>query len=115
MSNAEGIDVRVEEHEGATVVTPTGDVDLHSSPAMREKLKKAAMTKPARLVVDLSAVPYMDSSGVATLIEAMQIARRQSTALVLCGLQDRVRSMFQIAKLEQVFRIAPNAAEAMKL
>ena len=114
MSNADAMDIRTEERDGAVVLTPTGDVDLHSSPAMRERLKKAAAGKPQRLVVDLSAVPYMDSSGVATLIEAMQITRRQQTTLVLCGLQDRVRSMFQIAKLETVFRIVANADDALK-
>lgn len=114
MSNTEAMDVRVEERDGAVLVIPTGDVDLHSSPTMRERLRKAAAGKPQRLIVDLTSVPYMDSSGVATLIEAMQISRRQQTLLVLCGLQDRVRSMFQIAKLEQVFRITPTADEAMK-
>jgi len=63
-------------------------------------------------VVDLSGVNYMDSSGVATLVEAMQISRRQSTKLVLCSLQDKVRSVFEIARLDRVFEIAPNVEVA---
>jgi anti-sigma B factor antagonist len=56
--------------------------------------------KPAQLVVDLAQVPYMDSSGVATFVEAMQIARRVGSKLVLCALQERVRSIFEIARLD---------------
>ncbi len=104
--------VRVEDRDGTLFLFPEGDVDLHRSPALRDQLRKAAQKKPKRLVVDLSGVPYMDSSGVATLVEAMQITRKQSTALVLCGLQDRVRSIFEIARLDMVFKIVPDAAAA---
>ncbi len=68
-----------------------------------------------RVVVDLSGVPYMDSSGVATLVEAMQVARKTRTVLILCNLTDRVRSIFEIAKLEMVFRIVATREDAMKL
>ena len=54
----------------------------------------------------------MDSSGVATLVEAMQTARRAKQKMVLCSLQERVRSVFEIAKLEMVFTIAENADKA---
>lgn len=106
--------VRIEERDGSVLVSPEGDVDLHRSPSLRDQLRKAAAKRPKRLVVDLSAVPYMDSSGVATLVEAMQITRKQSTALALCGLQDRVRSIFEIARLDMVFRIYPDAAAALQ-
>ena len=55
----------------------------------------------------------MDSSGVATFIEAMQVARKHQTSLVLCNLQDRVRSIFEIARLEMVFTIASDTEAAM--
>lgn len=106
--------VRVEDRDGSVILSPEGDVDLHRSPALRERLRRAAQSKPKRLIVDLSSVPYMDSSGVATLVEAMQITRKQSTVLVLCGMQDKVRSIFAIARLEQVFKIAPDCAAAMQ-
>ena len=65
-----------------------------------------------RLVIDLSAVPFMDSSGVATLVEALQVQRRGSNKLVLCGLQPKVRSIFEIARLDMVFAIADDASAA---
>lgn len=96
------------------VVVPAGDIDLTGSPTLREELKRVSNTRPARVVVDLAAVPYMDSSGVATLVEALQIAKKNKGKLVLCNLQDRVRSIFEIARLETVFTIAPTLDAAMK-
>ena len=65
------------------------------------------------VVINLSEVPYMDSSGVATFVEAMQIARRRSRPLVLCAMQERVKSIFEIARLDTVFRITDTLEEAM--
>lgn len=99
------IKVRTEQEAGATVVSPEGDIDLSRSPALRATLRQAQSAKPGRLVVDLSGVDYMDSSGVATLVEALQMARRNNTKMVLCGMKDRVRSIFEIARLDTVFTI----------
>jgi anti-sigma B factor antagonist len=97
----------------AVILSPDGDVDLTASSYFRGEIKKALDSKPKRLVVDLSGVPYMDSSGVATLVEAMQLSRRSGVKLVLCGLQDRVRSIFEIAKLELVFTIVDGQDQAL--
>jgi anti-sigma B factor antagonist len=92
------------------VITPSGDIDLSGSPLLRQELKKGQGKK---IVVDLTGVPYMDSSGLATLVEAMQASRRGSGQLVLCNLSDRVRSIFAIAKLETVFKLAATLDDAM--
>lgn len=108
------LEVRVSKAGEAVVVTPVGDVDLTASPTLRAELKKVHEGRPVRVVVDLSGVPYMDSSGVATLVEAMQVARKNRTTLILCGLTDRVRSIFEIAKLEMVFKIVATLDDATK-
>jgi len=59
-------------------------------------------------------VPYMDSSGVATLVEAMQTARRTGGRLILCSMQAKVRSIFEIARLDTVFTIVASADEGLK-
>jgi anti-sigma B factor antagonist len=100
--------------DGATVVAPEGDIDLSRSPSLRTSLRQAQNGKPPRLIVDLGMVDYMDSSGVATLVEALQIARRNNTRMVLCGLKDRVRSIFEIARLDTVFTIAASRDAALK-
>jgi len=111
--NPDGMTIKTEVQGQATVVTPVGDVDLTASPVLRQELKRIQGGKPPKLVVDLSQVPYMDSSGVATLVEAMQISRKNSTKLVLCGMQAKVRSIFEIARLDTVFTIVPDAAAAL--
>ncbi|MCE2968132.1 MAG: STAS domain-containing protein [Phycisphaerales bacterium] len=102
----------VQTEKGAIVITPSGDIDLNGSPALRAELKKHNV-KGSRLVVDLTGVPYMDSSGLATLVEAMQASRKNGWTLVLCALTDRVRSIFAIAKLDSVFTIVPTKADAL--
>jgi anti-sigma B factor antagonist len=99
------LEVNVQIEAAATVVTPSGDVDLSCSRELQGTLRKSMEARPKLLVVNLAKVPYMDSSGVATLVEAMQIARKQSTKLVLCALQDKVKSIFEIARLDRVFTI----------
>lgn len=105
--------VKSERIGDAMVVSPIGDVDLSRSPVLRESLRSAQRHRPPRLVVDLSQVDYMDSSGVATLVEALQQARKGSTTMVLCNMKDRVRSIFEIARLDTVFTIRSSLDEAL--
>ena len=51
--------------------------------------------------------------GVATLVEAMQVARRQGGKIILCAMQERVQSIFEIARLDMVFTIVGDTEEAM--
>ena len=107
------IEVRMETVSGATIVQPLGEIDLGNATALGTHIKQAQRDRPPRLVIDLQQVPYMDSSGVATLVEAMQVARRQGGRLVLCGMQEKVRSIFEIARLDMVFTIVSNRDEAL--
>ncbi len=113
MIDDSGLRVGVERQGNAVVIAPQGDVDLSRSPALRSAIREAQASKPARLVIDLAGVDYMDSSGVATLVEALQIARRGGTRLALCGLKDRVRSIFEIARLDSVFAIRATREAAL--
>ncbi len=112
-SDAPHLQITAARQGDAVVLSPVGDVDLTASSSFRAELKKTLEQRPARVVVDLTGVPYMDSSGVATLVEAMQVARRSKIKLVLCCLQDRVRSIFEIAKLDMVFTIVGDVGDAM--
>ncbi|CAN5596967.1 STAS domain-containing protein [soil metagenome] len=90
-----------------------GEIDLHVSPQIGTSLANLIAAKPPLLVVDLSKVSYIDSSGLAVLIEAMQNVGSYGGKFALCGLQDGVRPIFEIARLDQVFRIFPDAASAL--
>ena len=113
MDEPTDIQISTETKGSAAVVRPVGDIDLSRSPVLREAIKRVLAKKPARLIVDLAGVEYMDSSGVATLVEAMQLTKRGGNDLVICSLTDRVRSIFEIARLEQVFAIENDVESAL--
>ena len=69
--------------------------------------------KPARLIVDLSDVTYIDSSGLAVLIEGMQNVEAYGGKFCLTGLQENVLPIFEIARLDQVFLIFPDVDAAL--
>ncbi len=95
------------------VVPLEGEIDLHVSPQIGARLAAMIKEKPKKLVVDLSQVTYIDSSGLAVLIEAMQNVGSYGGKFALAGLQDGVRPIFEIARLDQVFRIFPDTASAL--
>ncbi|MBL9120618.1 MAG: STAS domain-containing protein [Phycisphaerae bacterium] len=97
--------------EGVTLAL-AGEIDLARSPDLRVRLREEVDLRPKRLVIDLSRVTYMDSSGVATLVEALQRSKAGGTKLLLCGLQPKVRSIFTISRLDTVFEITQGPDEA---
>lgn len=90
-----------------------GEIDLHVSPEIGAALSRLIAKKPPKLVVDLSEVSYIDSSGLAVLIEAMQNVASYGGKFALAGLQETVRPIFEIARLDQVFQIFPTPEAAL--
>lgn len=98
--------------EAGTVVVLTGDVDLHHSPALHATLVEVAGGRPKRLMLDLSDVPYMDSSGVGTLVEVFRRVSAYKGKMILFGMTSRVRSVFEITKLDRFFTICDSEEQA---
>ena len=100
----------------ANVLPLEGEIDLHVSPNLSASLQVMIEKKPKQLIVDLARVSYIDSSGLAALIEGMQNVQQYGGTFALASLQEPVRTIFEIARLDQVFRIYPdvNAALANK-
>ena len=111
---AEHFQVNTEKRQEATILTPHGDIDMGVSPQFREALRTAQESHPRRLVVNMGGVGYMDSSGLATLVEAMKLTRGDGTRLVLCALSDRVKAIFEIARLEKYFTITGDLDSAVQ-
>lgn len=97
----------------SNVLPLKGEVDLHVSPTVTAALNEMIDKKPKRLVVDLTEVSYIDSAGLAALIQAMQRVEGYGGKFMLAGLQETVRSIFEISRLDQVFQIFPNADTAL--
>ena len=97
----------------ATVVVADGEIDLRHSPEFHKALVELCAEQPKTLVIDLSRVSYMDSSGVGTLVEIYRRTKGYGGELVLVAPSARVRSVFEITKLDQFFKIKPTEAEAL--
>ena len=90
-----------------------GEIDLHVSPRIAVTLAQMIEKRPKQLVIDLTRVTYVDSSGLAVLIEAMQNVEKYGGKFAIVGVQKMVRSIFEIARLDQVFRIYPDVDAAL--
>jgi len=87
-----------------TLVLLAGRIDIDSSPVLRDSLRALLLVPNSRRVtVDLSAVNHIDSSGIATLIEALKIARGNKTELSLQGLRPGLLHLLQTAKILALF------------
>jgi len=104
---------RTPRKDGAYVLPLKGEIDLHVSPSVTASLNSMIEKKPPRMVVDLSGVTYIDSAGLAALIEAMQKVEGYGGKFLLAGLQETVRSIFEISRLDQVFHIFPDVDAAL--
>ena len=90
-----------------------GEIDLHVSPEIAESLRTMVAKKPKVLVVDLAKVTYFDSSGLAVLIEGMQNVQEYGGKFALVGVQESVKHILEIARLDQVFQIYPDSDSAL--
>lgn len=95
---------RISEDGGAATVFLTGDIDLETSPLARQTLL-AAVDKGMPVVVDMGGVGYMDSSGIASLVEAFQKAKSAGHELSLARVGGTVQKVLALARLDKVFRI----------
>jgi anti-sigma B factor antagonist len=92
------------EHGRFAVIALNGEVDLNESPRAREQiLSELRSGRP--LLIDLSAVDYIDSSGVASLVEGFQLARSQQQEFGLVGVSKAAMQVLQLARLDKVFPI----------
>ncbi|MCX5691244.1 MAG: STAS domain-containing protein [Planctomycetota bacterium] len=112
MAEKGALQISTEMRGTSVVVSPVGEVGYHEAPTLRASLREAMDKKPARLVANLVGVHYMATPGLATLIEALQISKKTQVPLVLCGLTDRVRAVFEIARLQTVFKIVADVDAA---
>jgi len=99
------VQISTTETEGGLVIKVTGEVDLYSSPELRGAISKATSAAQSTVAVDLSEVPYMDSSGVATLVEGLRATSQKDGAFVLLTPSTSVMKVLQLARLNTVFDI----------
>ena len=98
--------------DGFEIVALRGDVDFNSAEDLRALLLDL-IARRNDVLVELSAVPYIDSSGVACLIECFQAAKGNGTHFGLLGVDGTVERVLRVAHLDKVFPIHATAADAI--
>jgi len=105
--------LEIEEHELDTAkaaLTLSGVVNIHTAIQLRQRLKLFLDDKHKEVRVNLSNVSFIDSAGIATLVEGLQWSRGDGRRFVLSGLSENVRDIFELAKLDTVFEIEDGKA-----
>jgi len=101
------------EQTGSTIIDVTGDIDMRTSPGLRKTLLES-LKKTPRLVVNMREVRYVDSSGIASLVEVFKEARNRNKRLVLFGLNATVHDVLQLTRLAKIFEIRETEEEALQ-
>jgi len=91
-----------------------GEVNLSTSPELRRVFNDFVRDNVKKVVIDFSGVPYIDSSGLATLIELLQRLKKINGSLRICCVPERVKNVFEITKLHKLFEIFDDQASALE-
>ena len=95
-----------------TIVDVAGDVDLGTSPDLRRTLFDA-LTRAHKLALNLAAIRYIDSSGIATLIEVLKDSQQRHKQFVLFGLSPAVQQVFRLTHVARIFPVFQTEEEAL--
>lgn len=107
------LQVSVEQVAETTVVHVSGDITAADVDRFRQAVAGAIAKRPARIVIDLTGTSFLSSPGLAVLVQALQLSQRGGSALVLAGANERVRGIFEIARLTEVFKLVPTLDAAL--
>jgi len=113
MAKDTAMNITTEEIKGVTVVRLAGRFDAYTAPTIKEKFLELQAAGRAKLVVDLSAVDFVDSTGLATLVAGLKQCRQAGGDLKLAGLRSRVRVIFELTRLDWAFQIHENEMAAL--
>lgn len=105
--------VRIEAKNNLTVCHVDGEININSSPEIKKTFDKLISKKTPKIVINLSQVTYVDSSGLATLVEILKNMRAYGGRLRLTNLSSKIKNLFEITKLEKLFEIIAEEADAI--
>lgn len=109
------MNIMTREAGNATIVDVAGDITLYHSPDLRKVLLDLIKVKKTpRVIVNLTQVKYIDSAGVASLIEGLKASREVKTAFGLFGLSRVAREVLELTRLIKVFEVYDDEAQALE-
>ena len=106
--------ISVRQLDKITILDISGDIDLSSSPEVRKTLlRELQMNRVPRVVVNLMQVRYIDSSGVASLVEGLKASRNAGSRFILFGLSTIAREVLQLSRLLKIFEVYDTEEQAL--
>jgi anti-sigma B factor antagonist len=109
------MEIATREAGNATIVDITGDITLYNSPEVRRVLLDLLKAKHVpRVIVNLEKVKYIDSAGVASLVEGLKTSRDLKSGFALYGLSKTTREVLELTRLIKVFEVHDNEADALR-
>ena len=99
--------------QDAEILVIEGELDFHATSEVRDAISKLTDRQSPRILIDFSGVNYIDSSGLAIFVEALQKIKRYGGKLVLFSLTPSVLNVFEVARLNSIFRLASSESEAL--
>ena len=99
--------------EGIAVFILKGEIELHYAPVLRSLLQNKVAARCPVLILDLTAIKFIDSSGLAAIIEYFRDAADYQGLLCLAGLNETLRTIFEIVRLDQVIPIFESTAQTL--
>ncbi|NJD55952.1 MAG: STAS domain-containing protein [Nitrospirae bacterium] len=105
--------IEVGDYRGNMVVSLTGEIDMHSSPVLREKLLVLIKDRPQKLIVNFRDVSYIDSSGIATFVEGLKHMKTYNGRLQFSEIPRDILEIFSFSKLDKVFEIYASLDDAV--
>ncbi|MFZ0213600.1 MAG: STAS domain-containing protein [Candidatus Acidiferrales bacterium] len=108
------VNITTRPNEIATIVDVTGEITLYNAPDLRKALMDLLKVKKApRVVVNMIKVAYIDSAGVACLVEALKVSRESKLGFALFGLNRVAKEVFELTRLINVFDVYGTEEEAL--
>jgi anti-sigma B factor antagonist len=112
----DGLEITLHHGGEGSIVRLRGRLNIDSSPALRDHLRSMLGAQSAEaVIVDLTDVSYIDSSGIATLIEGLRIARMRQTTFCVQGLHDRLLHLFQVTGMSTLFKTNDCRSDSSKV
>ena len=105
--------VKTEVKNDMTVCYVEGEIDINTAPDIKKAFEKLTAKKTPKIVINLTKVTYVDSSGLATLVEMLKKMRSYGGRMRLTNMSNKIKSLFEITKLEKLFEIVADEAEAI--
>ena len=105
--------LKTEDRNGLVVCYVEGEIDINTAPDLKKHFEKILSKKAPKIVVNFAKVTYVDSSGLATLVEILKGMRTYGGKMRLSNLSPKIKSLFEITKLERLFDIMADEAQAI--